>query len=161
MLNFNQERLKLVDALTQMQHQINALKQDLEHYKQKPNASEKYIFFKQQQIKVFETVMDSFNEHSNNVNQIFAANQKKISKLETQNFKLIGVCILHGINNLNSYLRQETNSLILLVKDALKNNWRQTPFEIMHAEEPKQTNLKTTQVPTVPYTDLLNKALEK
>lgn len=128
--NFNHERLKLVDAITQFQNQITNLKEDLLHYSNKPNASEKYIFFKQQQIKVFESILIAVNDNTESTNQIFDTNQKEIAKLKNENFKLTGICLLHGISDISFYLRSKTNQIIAQVKQAYMEGWRQTPTEL-------------------------------
>jgi hypothetical protein len=131
-LNFNNERLKLVDAITQFENQIINLQEDLLHYSNRTDASEKYIFLKQQQIKVLSSVIETLTEYSENTNQIYSANQKEIAKLKNEVFKLQGVCIFHGISNFNYYLRMKTNALILTVKNAFNEGYRQTPFELIH-----------------------------
>ena len=144
MLNFNQERLKLADALKQLNDQITNLSEDLERYKATPKASEKFVFFKSQQIKILESILESFNEYSDNTNQLFTDNQKEIAKLKTENFKLFGICILHGISNINSYAQMKKNAVVDLVKRAFAEGWRQTPFELtptITPQDKKETSI--------------------
>ena len=158
--NFNQNRLKLVDAITQLQNQITNLKEDLQRYQVKPNASEKFVFFKQQQIKVLENVAETFTESMESNNQTFQSNQKDIARLNTDVFKLQGICLYHGIIDINRYMRMEKNKLIAYVQNAFKEKWYQMPFGIMCANDDKKEIL-TVDKPIVKYIDLKNKALEK
>jgi hypothetical protein len=158
--NFNQNRLKLVDAITQLQNQITNLKEDLQRYQDRPTASEKYVFFKQQQIKVLENVAETFTENMESNNQAFQDNQKEIAKLNTDVFKLQGICLYHGIIDINRYMRIEKNKLIAYVQTAFKEKWYQIPFGIMCANDDKQEVLKVDKA-IVKYIDLKNKALEK
>lgn len=139
-LNFNHERLKLVDAIAQLQNEINNLKEDLLRYSHKTNASEKYIFFKKQQIKVLESVLTAISDNIDINNQIFDSNQKEIANLKIEIFKLQGVCMYHGISNFNSYLRMKTNALISTVKRAYNEGFRQTPFELIENYSIREKN---------------------
>lgn len=158
--NFNQNRLKMVDAITQLQNQITNLKEDLQRYEVKPNASEKFVFFKQQQIKVLENVAEAFTENMESNNQIFQSNQKDIANLNTDVFKLQGICLYHGIIDINRYMRMKKNTLIEYVQTAFKEKWYQMPFGIMCANDDLKKVLKVDK-PIVKYIDLKNKALEK
>lgn len=161
MLNFNQERLKLNDAVTQLQNQISGLKADFERYRQSPKYSEKFGFFKEQQIKILESVVESFNEYSDNTNLLFIENQKEVAKLKNRIFKLEGICLLHGISNMGYYLRMRTQVLVYIVKQAFNEKWRQTPFDL-HGDQNNEPSLPVTVTkPIVSYIDLKNKALEK
>lgn len=159
MQNFNAERLKLFEALEQQQTQIDALKEDLQRYKLKPGASEKFIFFKSQQIKVLESTLETVIQYSVVNDQIFTDQQKKVSALQDQVFRMEGISILHGISNLFSYMQMKKEVLINLVKTAYTENWRQTPIDILNADTAK-TELKRVERPVVPFIDLKNKALE-
>ncbi len=157
--NYNTNRLRLRDALKEFEQQIQSLTEDLERYRQKENASEKYIFYKQQQIGSLKNTIEIFIEFQENSTMQLIENSKEISKLNTRIFKLEGVCLYHGISNLNYYLRMRTNALIFKIKQAFNEGFRQIPFEIM---EGAQLNKNATRVtsPTVPFNDLKNKALE-
>jgi hypothetical protein len=157
--NFNAERLKLFDAVEQQTKQIESLKEDLQRYKAKAGASDKYIFFKSQQIKVLESTLETVIQYSVVNDQIFSDQQKEIRTLQDQVFRLEGISILHGISNLFSYMQMKKEELIALVKTAYTENWRQTPIEILNADTAK-AELKRVERPVVPFTDLKNKALE-
>lgn len=158
---FNKERHKLNDAIKQFENQISNLSEDLERYKSKENASEKYIFFKKQQIEILKSTLESFNEYSDVTNEIILANQKQIAKIKSKNFRLEGICLLHGISDFISYLRMSEFQFIATIKDAYSNKWRNTPFELLHADTPKQIEINKTDAPIVPYADLINKAQQK
>lgn len=140
MQNFNNNRLNIFDAVEQQQKQIDSLKADLERLRANPKATDRLIFFKEQQIKVFESVIETILEYSVINDEIFSDQQKQIAKLKDENFKLIGVCMYHGISDLNYYLRMKTNALIQTVKRAFTEGWRQTPFELK--TEPIRTDIK-------------------
>lgn len=133
MRNFNTERLKLADAITQQQNQIDALKEDLERYKARTGASEKYIFFKEQQIKTLQAVAESFTEYADITAGIYAENRKEIAALKNKVFRLEGIILLHGIN-IYMYMRMSLKGLIYLVKKAYSEGWRQVPFELQEQQ---------------------------
>ena len=60
--NYNKNRLKLSDTLREFENQIQSLVSDLDKYKQKENPSEKYIFYKQQQINSLKNTLEVFIE---------------------------------------------------------------------------------------------------
>jgi chromosome segregation ATPase len=152
--------LNIADAITQLENQINALQEDLTRYKTRIDASEKFVFFKQQQIEILKTSKAGIIDFIETTNAQILQQQKEIGKLKNQKFKLEGICFLHGISNVLSYLNQPEKTLIKTVTDALKNNWRQTPADILNADTEIKKEIKRVKFNAVPFTDLKNKALE-
>lgn len=148
MKNFNAERLKLADATTQLKTQINALKDDLARYRARPDASEKYAFFKEQQIKTLEAVAESFTEYADSTDAIYSEQLKEIAALKNKVFSLEGISLLHGISNLHVYMQMKKESLIRMVKSAFQDNWRQTPFDLLdnttRKHDPEYRRITTT-----------------
>lgn len=129
--NYNKNRLKLTEAINEFENQIKGLVKDLDQYKKKENANDKYIFYKQQQIKSLKNTLDVFMEfHESSMAQMINYS-REISKLNTTIFKLEGICLFHGICNFSAYLRMKKETLILTVKEAFNNGYRQTPFELL------------------------------
>jgi hypothetical protein len=129
--NYNKNRLKLSDTLREFENQIQSLVSDLDKYKQKENPSEKYIFYKQQQINSLKNTLEVFIEFQESSTAQMINYTKEISKLSTTVFKLEGICLYHGICNFSYYLRMRKDALIFTIKEAFNNGYRQTPFELL------------------------------
>lgn len=152
MSNYLAELKTLNMALNDFETQIRLLEADLSNYKQHPKATEKGIYFKQNQIKIFTSILNSLHTFKDTTNLIFSENEAHIKKLDELNFKLYGVCILHGISNIHIYTRMEAKNIIHLVKEAINDGWRQIPFEIQHGEA--KDKVIYSNVPTVNFNDL-------
>ncbi|MDF2449425.1 MAG: hypothetical protein K0R26_1929 [Bacteroidota bacterium] len=151
MLNYSNESRKLNDSLSDMQKQIDSLKNDLDYYRQNPKANAKVAFFKEQQIKIFAHILESFYEFKDNTDILIQQQQKENAILADEKFKLEGVCLIHGISNLPYYMRMKTAALIKLVQQAFNENWRQTPFEIKPHSTPQE------RLEILPYNDLIKR----
>lgn len=159
--NYHKKRLELSDALNEFKKQIEVLVKDLENYKLNPKANEKYIYFKNQQILSLKSILETFNDFQDTSNGQILSYEKEIGKLNNKVFKLEAVCLYHGITDLDYFMRMTNDVIISNVKRCYDENWRQTPFEIRHSDFEKTTRFQITHNPTVPYSDLIKKALEK
>lgn len=128
---YNRNRLKLSDAIIEFEDQIKILIKDLDQYKQRDNASEKYIFYRQQQINSLKNTLEIFIEFQESSTAQMINYSKEISKLNTTIFKLEGICLYHGVSNFSTYLRMKKEALIYTIKEAFDNGFRQTPFELL------------------------------
>ena len=88
--------------------------------------------------------MEIIIEFQENSNMQIMNYTKEVSKLNTMILKLEGICLYHGICNIQYYLRMQTNVLILTIKEAFKNGFRQTPFELL--QSPTIQEIKESQI---------------
>ena len=144
------------DALNQLQAEINSLTADLNSYSKRPKASEKYIMYKQIQIEVFKaiqiTIVDLFNE----LNAELKKQGKKLQDADEKITILEGVCLLHGVHDINSYFSYSPHQITNMVLDAWKENWRQTPSAFF--EKTEQNTHKFSDKPVYDFNTLLNAA---
>lgn len=138
--NYNKKRLNFSDTLKEFEQQIKNLVSDLDNYKQKENHNKKYVFYKQQQINSLKDTLFFFYEFKENTDLQMINYSKEKAQLNNKIFKLEGICLYHGIWNLNYYLRMEKDILIKNVQRAFKEGWIQTPVELLPETTPKERN---------------------
>lgn len=141
--NKHNHRLKLIEALKEFQNQIENMVSDLNSYKLKPNCSAKYIYFKEQQIKTFQNILECFIEFQETANVQLLESEKRNAKLNKQTVKLEGICLIHGISNIDYFLRMNLNSIVEKVKHCYSENFRETPNEIRNLYDPGLEIIKT------------------
>ncbi|MBA2610537.1 MAG: hypothetical protein H0U95_01105 [Bacteroidetes bacterium] len=152
-MKYSQQTLKLADALTQLKNEFTYLQTDLEKYKGSSRPIEKVIFYKEQQIKSLTSIFNCFTEFKEQSDKLFSETEKTIAIKEDKNFKFEGICLLHGIRDFSYYLRLPTKKLAELLKDAMQNQWRQTPLELLPGYN-KIEDLKPATQPTIDFTKL-------
>jgi len=156
-MSYNNETLKLSEAVKQLQEQINALKADLETYNQSPKFNKRFAFYKSQQIKVLENVAESINDFKTETDLIFTEAEKQAAIKEDKILKLEGICLIHGISDLTTYLNYPVKDIVETVKDAYANKWRQTPLQLMPGYKLIE-EIKTAPTPIYNFSSLLQGA---
>lgn len=103
---------------------INQIQSDLEQSK---NSTNKYSYFKQQQIKILTNVVNELGALMDTLQ--WDKNNKEHA--DDKIFKLEGICLLHGISDIEYYYSFPTMYVANLVKEAYAENWRQTPVDLL------------------------------
>lgn len=141
--NKHNHRLKLIEALKEFQNQIENIASDLNSYKLKPNSSTRYIYFKEQQIKTFQNILECFIEFQENATAQLIESEKKNARLNKQTMKLEGICLIHGISNFDYFLRMNLDCIIKKVQQCYLENLRETPNEIRNLNSQGLEVIKT------------------
>jgi hypothetical protein len=134
-MSYSAQTIKLSDAIYSLQQEINLLIADKDKYSQKKEASEKFIYYKKQQIKSLQNVLLIFKDFQEQTNAEFLNQEKTLALANDKIIKLEGVCLLHGIHDINTYLNRTSNQITDMVLDAWKEGWRQTPIAILYNTE--------------------------
>lgn len=134
----------LTDQLTALHKIITQMQTDLQQYQQK-NGQNKYTYFKQQQIKI---MLNVYGELETMANLML---KDKAFTADDTIFKLEGICLLHGISDLNLWYNTRTIDIAKQVKKAYGENWRQTPFDLLPGN--KLNAITTTTKPVLDWSN--------
>jgi len=157
-MKYQQQTLKVADALTQLKNEVTYLQTDLDKYKASKSVITKVVFYKEQQIKSLTSVLNSFTEFKEQSDKYFTELEKTAALKEEKNFKFEGICLLHGIRDFNFYLNKPTQELAGLLKQAYTEKWREMPIEL-NPQYKKIENIKIATMPSIDFNELLNGAL--
>lgn len=95
---------------------------------------------------IIDLVRESEEKNKELINKLKKSIELKNEEIE----KLIGVCLFHGINDLDYYMKFKLSHIIDFVKESRQYNYRQTPFDIWKFQQGHTT--KHEQTVTKPVT---------
>lgn len=147
----------LKTALIAFSKEIEILQTDLANYQKTKTYSEKFGFYKKQQIAQLAAIYNTFINAFEELTQDLITKSKQLGKKENQILILEGVCILHGIDDLSVYYQKTPHQIINLVLEAYQENWRQIPYAIQFKDE-KAKPIKFADKPTVDFNTLFSAA---
>lgn len=146
---------KITDALQQMREEIKILKKDRDSYKARTGHSEKFLYYKNQQILVFESILLTFEDYADEVCTETIQRNKEFALKDQDIWKLEGICLFHGIHDVAYYRSLSKYQITDMVLEAWQEGWRQKPSAFL--DKPVE-NIRKVDKPIYDFTQLLNAA---
>jgi hypothetical protein len=155
--------MAFADAIERFEKLIHDKEIELQAYQVREGASEKAIHYKRGEIARLRGFLESVTDETETWRANFSQQAETIKKMKVQVDKLEeikmvleGICLLHGIDDLPSWLNRPLPLIIYDLQNSRQEGWRQAPsalqpqvsfaesfpelHELMKSEKVKQIN---------------------